>query len=123
MRSSAPPPAVDVGGTEESGQRLLDDHVLARARGGDGDLVVAVGGRAHVDDVDVGALDELAHVGEHARDAVVLGKFLDVGPRARADGRQPDARGNQGTVVDGVQVGREARADDADAESRHGGGS
>src|ERR671934_243913 len=40
--------AVDVGRAEEARERLLDDHVLAGARGGNGDLVVAVGRRAHI---------------------------------------------------------------------------
>src|SRR5207247_1725189 len=75
--------------------------------------------RAQADHVHVGTLDQLPHVGERARDLVMPGELLDVRARARADGGQPHAGGNEWTVVDGVQVRRKAGADDADTEGRH----
>src|SRR5262245_46418893 len=57
-----------------AGQGLLDDYVLAGSRGGDRDLVVAVGRRADVYDVDVGRLDQRPVIGEDPRDRVAPGE-------------------------------------------------
>ncbi len=59
------------------GQRLLDQHVLARLERGDRDLGVAVAGGADVDDVDVVALDHRVPVGGRLGPAVAGRDLLD----------------------------------------------
>ena len=59
------------------GQRLLDQHVLARLERRDRDLGVAVAGGADVDDVDVVAPDHRAPVGGRLGPAVAGRRLLD----------------------------------------------
>ncbi len=79
-------------------QRLLAEHHLAGAGGGDGDLLVGVVGRADVDQIDVGRLDHLAPVGLDAFVAPDLGEGLGLFGVAPADDLQ------RGAVLDGEEV-------------------
>jgi hypothetical protein len=52
------------------GQRLLADHVLARVEGGDRQRRMVSAGCAHVDDVNVGVVDQFLGVGGEFRHVV-----------------------------------------------------
>ena len=68
------------------GERLLAHDHLAGLGRRDGDLHVAVVGRADVDDVDILALDELAPIGLDGFVAPRVGEGAGVGLAAAADG-------------------------------------
>lgn len=105
------------------GERLLAEDVLARLQRGDGDLRVAVAGRADVDQLHVVPGDQGAPVGLRGRPAVPGGGGLDGRTVASADRGQSGSHRqvedvSRGTPPLGVGGAHERVSDHADAERR-----
>ena len=105
-----------------AGERLFAEDVLSGFGGGDGDGGVAVVGRADVDDVDVGAADDLPPVGCGLLEAEAAAAVLGVGggevadDLAHGDGRgRPEEHGHDG-AGHGVGLAHEPAADHRDVQ-------
>ena len=104
---------------EGAGDRLLDQHVLARLDSGDRPLGVGVVPGADRDAVDLGIGEQLAGVGVGAPGAVLVGDLLGALEVHVRHGDQLDVGVLR--VRGEVGLGDAPGADDADSERGHGG--
>jgi hypothetical protein len=110
-----------LGFVEGVAERLFAEHGFTGLRGGNGHRQMLVAGRRNVDDVDVGALDQLAKIGFVRFPAEAVGGFLDVLLIATANGAQHRLDIGIEKLIDltiGVRVrlAHKGIADEADAD-------